>query len=71
MIKHTYLITVWFLAGWMIGSMAAFVLGIPNALGPIAAFGAALVMAQHLQLLPRVRRPSKNQPERIVSGRAG
>jgi len=71
MVKHTYLIAAWFLAGWMIGAMVAYVLGAPSALGPITAFGAALLAAHHQQVLPRVRRPSSDQPERVASGRAG
>ena len=52
------LTTLWFFAGWVIGAMTAFVLGLPELMAPIAAVTAALI-AYRPAWLTRTWRPSR------------
>lgn len=63
--KRITLSTLWFFAGWVIGAMTAFVLGLPDLIAPITAVMAALA-AYRPVWLSRVGHPSPQS----VSGRA-
>jgi hypothetical protein len=51
------LTTLWFFAGWVIGAMTAFVLGLPELMAPVAAVTAALI-AYRPVWLSRMSRPA-------------
>ncbi len=57
--KRTYVLaTLWFFAGWVIGAMTAFLLGLPELMAPIAAVAAALIAYRPAWLM-RTWRPTR------------
>jgi hypothetical protein len=52
------LTTLWFFAGWVIGAMTAFLLGLPELMAPVTAVAAALVAYRPAWLM-RTWRPSR------------
>jgi len=58
MTRTLVLTTLWFFAGWVIGAMTAFVLGLPEVMAPVTATTAA-VIAYRPAWLVAAWRPSR------------
>ena len=59
MTRRVALTTAWFLAGWMLGAMAAFLVGLPELIAPIAAVSAALIAYRPESVERRLRPASQ------------
>jgi hypothetical protein len=57
--KRTAAALLWFLTGWMVGAMSAYVLGLPNLLAPVLATAAAILVAMDPAGLLWSRRPQE------------
>jgi hypothetical protein len=62
--KRITLTTLWFFAGWVIGAMAAFVLGISELVAPVSALAAAAVAYRPTSLERRMRLTRQSVPNR-------
>lgn len=43
--RRVVVVPLWFLTGWMVAAMAAFVLGLPGWIAPVGAVGVALMIS--------------------------
>ena len=62
--KRITLTTLWFFAGWVIGAMTAFVLGLPELVAPVAAITAAVIAYRPAWLVAAWRPTAASVPSR-------
>ena len=69
--KRVAAVPLWFLTGWMVAAMAAFVLGLPSWIAPLTAVSVAVVVALDPAGWFSVRQPdiaSVRESELVLSG---